>query len=287
MTSLAIHTIRRDGGLQIRETIDVSAVNEYTQRFRDGGTFPPVVVFYDGTTYWLADGYHRVEGASVAGLKEIAADVRTGTKRDALLFACGANDDHGLRRTNADKRRAVETVLRDVEWGAKSEEWIASTCRVSRKLVTAVREELNLGKNKLVEGRDGKIRDVSNIGKAKAAEVTPTVSRETEEVWDEPEDDGEVEVLDAPEPPPVKKEVDLSRVGSIETTHLVLKTIELSRATASEMDRLFDAVHPSDREDFASRVQDPILNLFERLYARLPVTAKRVEFNRSQFKVVK
>ena len=39
---------------------------------------------------------------------EIAADVRQGTRRDALLFAAGANSSHGLSRTTADKRRAIE-----------------------------------------------------------------------------------------------------------------------------------------------------------------------------------
>jgi hypothetical protein len=34
-----------------------------------------------------------------------------GTQRDAILYSDGANESHGLRRTNEDKRRAVMTLL--------------------------------------------------------------------------------------------------------------------------------------------------------------------------------
>lgn len=35
----------------------------------------------------------------------MATEVLRGTKRDAILYSVGANSTHGLRRTNADKRR--------------------------------------------------------------------------------------------------------------------------------------------------------------------------------------
>lgn len=58
-------------------------------------------------------GWHRVAGAEQAGLTEIEADVQPGTKRDALLYSAGANATHGLRRSNADKRRSVRLLLGD------------------------------------------------------------------------------------------------------------------------------------------------------------------------------
>src|SRR5690348_8493475 len=33
--------------------------NDYTQAMVDGAEFPPLVVFWDGSDYWLADGFHR------------------------------------------------------------------------------------------------------------------------------------------------------------------------------------------------------------------------------------
>ena len=39
--------------------------------------------------------------------------MRQGDRRDAILHSVGANATHGLRRTNADKRRAVSILLQD------------------------------------------------------------------------------------------------------------------------------------------------------------------------------
>jgi hypothetical protein len=72
-------------------------------------------VFYDGAEYWLADGFHRVHAAQKLRRLTIAADVRQGTRRDAVLLSARANAEHGLRRTNEDKRRAVLTLLADPE----------------------------------------------------------------------------------------------------------------------------------------------------------------------------
>jgi len=33
-----------------------------------------------------------------------------------LLYAVGSNATHGLRRSNADKRRAAQMLLEDPEW---------------------------------------------------------------------------------------------------------------------------------------------------------------------------
>ncbi|MEM5838726.1 ParB N-terminal domain-containing protein, partial [Pediococcus acidilactici] len=115
--SLRLNQISRDGGTQSRAEINYSVVEEYVEAFREGATFPPVTVYYDGESYWLADGFHRVQAVEAAGIERIAADVRQGTRRDAVLHSVGANACHGLRRTNVDKQRAVETLLQDEEWG--------------------------------------------------------------------------------------------------------------------------------------------------------------------------
>jgi hypothetical protein len=48
-----------------------------------------------------------------------------------------------MRRTNADKRRAVETLLRDEEWGKWSDREIASRTETSAPLVASVRLTVN------------------------------------------------------------------------------------------------------------------------------------------------
>nr|WP_244557034.1 hypothetical protein [Fulvimarina manganoxydans] len=68
------------------------------------------------------------------------ADIRQGTRRDAILHSVGANATHGMRRTNADKRRAVTRLLEDAEWAAWSDREIARRCGVSQPFVGSMRE---------------------------------------------------------------------------------------------------------------------------------------------------
>ena len=129
--TIQINAICIDGGTQPRDKIDEATVTEYTQALEHGSEFPPVVVFFDDVTYWLADGFHRVAAHRRAGRTDIRASVRQGQQRDALLYSVGANNEHGLRRSPEDKRRAVLTLLKDMEWGAWSSNKIADICHVS------------------------------------------------------------------------------------------------------------------------------------------------------------
>jgi hypothetical protein len=104
----------------------------------------------------------------------ISADMRQGTRRDAILHAAGANAAHGLRRTNADKRRAVETLLRDEEWSKWSDREIARMCAVSQPLVSQIRKTLtdNIISEKTYTTKHGTTTtmDTSNVGKKQAPE---------------------------------------------------------------------------------------------------------------------
>lgn len=59
-----------------------------------------------------------------------------------MLFSVGANAMHGLRRTNEDKRKAVETLLADEEWSKWSDREIARKFGVGHPFVAAVRSSL-------------------------------------------------------------------------------------------------------------------------------------------------
>lgn len=155
--TLALDLIRIDGGTQMRAAIDQDTVAEYAAAWKAKAEFPPLVVFFDGTEYWLADGFHRYHGARAAKRASVEVTLHTGTQRDAQLFAAGANG--GLRRSNADKRKAVESLLADAEWGKRSSSWIAQHCRVSDTLVDSMRKKQHPEKD--VEprvGKDGKER---------------------------------------------------------------------------------------------------------------------------------
>jgi len=141
MTLLPIDTIRTDGGTQPRDRMIEEVVSEYADALNNAAEFPPIVAFYDGSDYWLADGFHMLTAHRSVGRKQIRVDVRQGTRRDAILFSVGANAAHGLPRTNADKRRAVLTLLRDGEWVKRSDSEIARRCAVTHPFVGKLRAE--------------------------------------------------------------------------------------------------------------------------------------------------
>ena len=145
--SLLIRQIRRDGGTQARVGLNEDTVQDYAELMReqrwDFQSRQRPIVLYDGTVFWLADGFHRIEAAQRAGLSDYPVEVLSGTQRDAILRAAGANAQHGLRRTNADKRRAVELLLRDEEWRQWSDRKIAEACAVDHKTVADVRRSLS------------------------------------------------------------------------------------------------------------------------------------------------
>ncbi|KAF3999182.1 hypothetical protein [Glaciimonas immobilis] len=173
--TILLDTIRIDGGTQSRAALNEATIGEYAEAIRGGVDLPPIITFFDGANYWLADGFHRYHAHKAAGAMEIMAEVRNGLCRDAVLYSVGANASHGLRRTNEDKHRAVKTLLGDAEWAAWSQEKIAKACGVSTGFVSKLVNEPSLhgeGMSKpatrTVE-RNGKVyeQNTANIGKAK------------------------------------------------------------------------------------------------------------------------
>jgi cell division protein FtsB len=142
--NIQLKQIRLDGNTQPRVQLNEEVVAEYTESINQGAEFPPVTVFHDGSDYWLADGFHRYFAHKRAAKTEIEADVRTGTLRDATLHSVGANGQHGLRRTNEDKRRAVMILLNDIEWSEWSDSEIARRCEVSHQTVARVKNSLQV-----------------------------------------------------------------------------------------------------------------------------------------------
>lgn len=170
---MSLTMIRIDGGTQPRAQTEEDVINDYAEAMKEGAQFEAVILFYDGSAYWLADGFHRVEAAKRAGLLDVAAEVHQGTQRDAILFSVGANDKHGLRRTNADKRRAVERLLRDDEWEQWSDREIAKRCKVTHPFVSKIRTELSgndyqIQTRTVQRGGTTYQQNTGNIGKSNA-----------------------------------------------------------------------------------------------------------------------
>jgi hypothetical protein len=134
-----IRRIKREFALQVRAEQNPDVIAEYAAAIRAGKTITAPVVYYDGTTYWLADGYCRVAAAVEVGLSKLDVEVRMGDRRMAL--------EHAFRRqpptahTNEDKRRAVEVCLQRAP--AASDRAIGRAAGVSHTFVARVRAEFS------------------------------------------------------------------------------------------------------------------------------------------------
>lgn len=169
---LAIDSIKVDAGTQVRASMDPESVKTYAEALKANAAarpdHDPVVVFRTATgENVLASGFHWVAAARLANVPELRVKVEKGTVRDALLYAMGTNEAHGLRLTNADKRHKVKMMLTDAVWGKRSNAWIAAQCKVSDHTVEEVRKAMQPAGNGTTSqtrssqtrtGKDGKDR---------------------------------------------------------------------------------------------------------------------------------
>lgn len=160
MKTVRLTDIAFDAGTQIRAAINEDVVANYAERMTEGDQFPPVVLFHDGNHYYLGDGFHRCMAARRIDLQEIDAEVRAGTKSDALWFALGANRTNGQRLGDRDVRNAVQMAIRT--WPDRSGKQIAEQLGCSQSRVSAIRDRMRLTASPTdtlpdrVIGKDGK-----------------------------------------------------------------------------------------------------------------------------------
>ena len=197
--------IERNDIRQPRDGMNKNYVAELQEALTEGVSVPGVIVFSkDGRApFFLADGWHRLEAHKVLGMKDIDAEIKTGSAFDAFRFSLGANTEHGLRRTNADKHRAVKLALESEEIGGMSDNAIGDICRVDRRLVAEIRKQVappeSTGTNVHVDeesgesapetngapakkrvGKDGKARKPRTPSEEKQDEVKASVRKDIE-----------------------------------------------------------------------------------------------------------
>src|SRR5262249_11523168 len=101
-----------DPELQLRVAINEEAVEEYAEAKARGDKFPrPRLVEDSAKRLYLVAGRHRLESDLKLGAEFVDVLVTKGEREYALWLAIAENKDHGLRRTNADKARALKAAL--------------------------------------------------------------------------------------------------------------------------------------------------------------------------------
>jgi hypothetical protein len=140
----------------MRVHLSEEAIGEYAESI---DRMPPVKLIYDRAAgvHWLVDGCHTISGAQRKRRREITAQVKDGTYLDAFREACRANDIHGVRVTNADKRRRVEEAIKHPDLKSKSQGWIADLCGVTQPFVSKLdTRSAHNGYEVKTTGKDGK-----------------------------------------------------------------------------------------------------------------------------------
>jgi len=142
--SLSVDLLRIDGDTQSRLAINEDAVGDYAGVIAEcngSWALPPLDVFYDGTDYFMSDGFHRLLGAQRAKRGSVPCVVHNGTAMDARIFGMTANDKHGLRLSHAERRANVEWLLDN--GGNMTQKAIAEKAGASRRFVQKVVADRN------------------------------------------------------------------------------------------------------------------------------------------------
>lgn len=140
--AVAIEDLILDIGCQPRADLNPEAVEEYAELYKAGTGLPPVdVVVVDGDLV-VIDGFHRIAGRVKAGEPFVRVQVLEASDLGrARWLAAAANQGHGVRRTNRDKRTAVELALDSDVGQEQSLQVIADHIGVSKAFVGKVRLE--------------------------------------------------------------------------------------------------------------------------------------------------
>lgn len=191
MKELKISDIRIDGGTQIRKQLNQDKVHEYAEQMNDGEVFPPITVFFDGPSYWLASGFHRLFATKLNGAETISAEIKNGTLDEATLYALGDNK-HGLNMSAEDYRRSIEIMLGHPKWKTWSNAQIAKHIGVSAMTVGRVKKERqpDAPKAKTYVDKHGNqsTMDTSKIGKKAKPKDEPKVEVTDVKEYDPAED---------------------------------------------------------------------------------------------------
>jgi ParB-like chromosome segregation protein Spo0J len=126
------------------------------------------LVVFDGAEYWLVDGFHRRWAAVKAKVKQFKCRIVQGTREDARWLSYSVNIEHGLRRTNEDKKKAVVAALKHPKGATMSDGKIAEHVGVSDRMVAKYRQHAQPtpkdSESPTRTGRDGRTTNTANIG---------------------------------------------------------------------------------------------------------------------------
>ncbi len=231
--SVPIEIIRTDGNTQYRDAIDEGVVAQYTQELLSGATFPPLQAVFDGSHYWLVDGFHRLRAYKGLNHRQVTVQSENGSQSHAQYLALGVNTSHGLQRNTATKRRIVEAALKHPETKALSTYELSKLCGLSQPFINSIR-------NPEVKAKQQEAREKSVINKIKQKVTNPISSEDVFLVSDADDFGPSEEEIEASE---------LAQKADIDIMNKMLESDDVMATLHAEVKRLSD-----DNASLQSRV---------------------------------
>lgn len=151
--------------------VDIPSVDHYVDLITSSEFWPfdrPLVVYRIRGKLKVVDGFTRGRAAVVAKLDKVPVVIMPGGHKEALQHAFGCNAEHGFRRTNADKNKAVLRAIAEYENTEVTPAQIALMCKVSRTYVYQLMKSLK-GEETVSESADA--QDFSELGECPVCKV--------------------------------------------------------------------------------------------------------------------
>lgn len=106
-----ITSILTDARFQTRDSLHKPTIDMYKELYEEApDRLPPIVVIRIGKKLYVIEGFHRLEAARRAKLKEISVVIIDGDETDGLWHALGSNR-HGLQLSEGDMIKAIDMAL--------------------------------------------------------------------------------------------------------------------------------------------------------------------------------
>jgi ParB-like chromosome segregation protein Spo0J len=126
-------------GATSRARVETALVGSFADLMTMGVKLPPLEVYFDGTTFWLADGFHRVAAARKLNRTTMPAMVMPGDKMRALLALLAANK---ASRSDDDKRHVAHLALTDPLLKTWNNQQLSEHIGVGQDLIQRVRRSV-------------------------------------------------------------------------------------------------------------------------------------------------
>jgi hypothetical protein len=108
-----LDAIHKHQPFQVRTRLDARAVKQYRAMSQAGSAAPPIKLGLIGTTYYLLDGWHRMEaGAFVRAGDSVLALVAPMTHKQAQWVAADANRIHGVKLKGSELRAVFRAFIK-------------------------------------------------------------------------------------------------------------------------------------------------------------------------------